>query len=600
MSSSLTIASRDAEVEVMNGAMIHRGPDSDGRFSNDIVSLGMRRLSIIDLAGGQQPLFNETRDIAIVCNGEIYNHSELRSRLIALGHRFTSHSDVEVIIHAYEEYGLACLELLRGMFAFALWDEKRRQLVVARDRMGEKPLYYHRDRAGNFRFSSALRSLQRALKQDLRLSPQAFNLFLTFQYIPEPLTPFQEVHQLPAGSYLLLKENNQNFEPIPFWDLGAARESPGKAAQKVAEALDSACLLMGTADVPVGIALSGGIDSSLVAALTARHYAQELQAFTIGYAGRPSVDERSKAQALSLHLGIKCTEVEISDQQVVEDFPILMSAMDTPIADIAAYGYFAVCRAAREAGVPVLLSGLGGDEFFWGYSWVREAVNRNEEILACNKRRSWRDRLFSRKQPGIEFFGVHASLKMGDTASRQLMTEQAKEAVEKDLWLTMNRLDTSKPVHLAVSELLNRTWLRSNCLALADRMSMASSVEMRLPLLDIKLVELVMGMRNNGLADWQLPHKALLIEALENILPADVLKRGKQGFTPPVQRWMQCIVRSFSPLLKDGYLGSSGIVDPASLSMRSVSLPLETQYKLVLLECWARIHIWQEEIEPHG
>jgi asparagine synthase (glutamine-hydrolysing) len=189
---------------------------------------------------------------------------------------------------------------------------------------------------------------------------------------------------------------------------------------------------------------------------------------------------------------------------------------------------------------------------------------------------------------------------MGDTASRQLMSEQAKEAVEKDLWLTMNRLDKSKPMHLAVSELLNRTWLRSNCLALADRMSMASSVEMRLPLLDVKLVELVMGMRNNGLTDWQLPHKALLIEALDNILPADVLKRGKQGFTPPVQHWMQGIVRSFSHLLKDGYLASSGIVDSSSLPRRSASLPLETQYKLVFLECWARIHIWQEEIKPHG
>lgn len=600
MSSSLAAASRDAEVEAMNGAMIHRGPDSDGRFSNDIVSLGMRRLSIIDLAGGRQPLFNENKDIAIICNGEIYNHSELRTRLINIGHRFSSHSDAEVIIHAYEEYGLACLELLRGMFAFALWDEKRRQLIVARDRLGEKPLYYNYDNAGNFRFASELRSLQRALKKDLRLSPQAFNLFLTFQYIPEPLTPFEEINQLPAGSYLLLKDNNPNFEPIPFWDLGAACESPDKAAQKVAEALDSACLLMGTADVPVGIALSGGIDSSLVAALSARHYAQELQAFTIGYAGRPSVDERSKAQALSSHLGIKCTEVEISDQQVVKDFPILISAMDTPIADIAAYGYFAVCRASREAGVPVLLSGLGGDEFFWGYSWVREAVIRNEEILTRNKRRSWRGRVFSRKQPEIDFFGVHASLQMGDTTSRQLMSEQAKQTVEKDLWLTMNRLDQSKPMHLAVSELLNRTWLRSNCLALADRMSMASSVEMRLPLLDIKLVELVMGMRNNGLADWQLPHKALLIEALDNILPAEVLKRGKQGFTPPVQRWMQGIVRSFSPLLKDGYLASSGIVDPASLTGRSASLALETQYKLVLLECWTRIHIWQEEIEPHG
>jgi asparagine synthase (glutamine-hydrolysing) len=599
MSPSLTTAARNAEVETMNGAMIHRGPDSSGLFFNDVVSLGMRRLAIIDLAGGRQPLFNEAKDMAIVCNGEIYNHSELRSRLISLGHKFSSHSDTEVIIHAYEEYGLACLELLHGMFAFALWDERKHQLVVARDRMGEKPLYYHYDGAGNFRFASELRSLRLAINQDPQLSPKAFNLFLTFQYIPEPITPLEGIQQLPAGSYLLLKDNNPSPEPISYWNLGASRESPDDAVQKVADALDSACLLMGTADVPVGIALSGGIDSSLVAALSARHYADELQAFTIGYAGRPSVDERSKAQALASHLGIKCTEIEICTQQVITDFPALIASMDTPIADIAAYGYFAVCRAAREAGVPVLLSGLGGDELFWGYSWVRDAVNRNEEILRRKGRKSWRDRLFLQKEPAIDFFGVHASLRAGDIASRKLMSKKAKGALGEDLWLSMNQLDQNKPMHLAVVELLNRTWLQSNCLALADRMSMASSVEMRIPLLDIKLIELVVGMRNHGLADWRLPHKALLIEALTNVLPADVLQRDKQGFTPPVQHWMQGIVRSYSPLLKDGYLESSGITISESLLEQSMSLPLEIQYRLVLLECWARTHIRLEEIRPH-
>jgi asparagine synthase (glutamine-hydrolysing) len=590
--STTPLRGRDADaVARMNSHLFHRGPDSEGRFTSENVILAMRRLSIIDLVGGQQPLYNETGDIAVVCNGEIYNFVDLRRELEALGHRFATHSDVETIVHAYEAWGDGFLERLRGMFAIALWDSKCKRLILARDRLGEKPLYYHRDASGHLWFSSELRSLFAAMTDKPRLTPKAFNLFLTFQYLPEPETPVAGVRQLPAGHFLDLSPENLDAEPRRYWDPSTLREDPAHPVKTVERALDEACHLMGTADVPVAVALSGGIDSSLVAALTARHFPRGLHAFTIGYTGRPSTDERSQAEELAKALGIGFTEVEISDDEVVAEFPRMMAAMDTPIADIAAYGYYAVSRAAREAGYPVLLSGTGGDEFFWGYQWVRDAVNRNEAYLASKGWRYWLAKLTGRPTGKLDFFGVHAALRDGDTWSRRVMPHEARAQVPEGFWLDMNSLDPALPVHLAVTTLLNRTWLQSNCLALADRMSMANSVEVRLPLLDVDLVNKVTGMRNAGLTDWTQPHKALLVQALQHTLPAEVLERKKQGFTPPVRRWMEGIVARFRGLVPNGSLVRQGLLEAEQAKAVFGQFDLSFQYKLVFLECWSRLHL---------
>jgi asparagine synthase (glutamine-hydrolysing) len=579
----------------MNGLLFHRGPDSDGRFDAEHVALAMRRLSIIDLAGGRQPLFNETGDIAIVCNGEIYNHHELRRTLQARGHRFATGSDVETIVHAYEEYGLDCLDHLRGMFAFALWDGPRRRLMLARDRMGEKPLYLHRDGRGQLWFSSEMRSLCAALPHAPDLTAEAFNLFLAFQYVPEPATPLAGIEVLPAGHYLLVEPGSGSVDASPcrYWDLGRTLADPSSPVDTVEHSLDEACRLMGTADVPVAIALSGGIDSSLVAALTARHYPDRLHAFTIGYRGRPDTDERSFAADLARQLKIGFTEVELDTADVVDGFPAMVAAMDTPVGDIAAFGYYAVSRAAREAGFPVLLSGMGGDEFFWGYQWVREAVGRNEAILAGTRRSgSWLRRLLGRgeaQQP--DFFGIHPDLCNGDRWSRELLPAGRRAALPPGYWLQQNSLDVELPMHRAVSELLNRTWLRSNCLALVDRMSMAHSVEVRLPLLDVELVNKVSGMRNAGLQDWTRPHKWLLIEALRDALPAEVLSRKKQGFTPPVRQWMQAVVARHGGLLARGALVRQGLLEEARSCGEFSGFDPTFMYKLVLLECWTRMHV---------
>jgi len=582
----------------MNNLLEHRGPDSGGMFESDHVLLAMRRLSIIDLAGGNQPLFNETGDIALVCNGEIYNHHELRNELESRGHVFSSNSDVETIIHAFEEYGIKFLTKLRGMFAFALWESKSSRLIIARDRMGEKPLYFRQESEDRLWFSSELRSLNSSANTPLKLSPEAFNLFLTFQYVPEPVAPVDGISILPAGHYLELFPGNMEIAPRSYWDLSEAREDPSRPVDVVKDCLDHACYQMGTADVPVAVALSGGIDSSLVAAVTARHYPKQLHAFTIGYEGRPQTDERGFAAALAKELGIGFTEIELKDQDVIDKFPAMIEAMDTPIADIAAFGYYSVTSAARQAGYPVLLSGMGGDEFFWGYEWVREAVVRNEAILAeKNRNFSWQ-RLFGVKSDEKpDFFGVHPELSNGDKWSRSLMPEFVRSQLPAGFWLDCASLDLSQSMHRAVSGLLNRTWLRSNCLALVDRMSMAHSVEVRLPLLDVELVDRVTGMRNEGLRDWNKPHKWLLIEALKESLPQEVLSRKKQGFTPPVYAWMKGVVERFSPLIQKGALVRQGLLDPVRSIGDLSGFEMSFLYKLTLLECWTRFHIEGQPIE---
>lgn len=599
ISSSLICQADSDVVRRMNMMLVHRGPDSEGIFSAQHVILAMRRLSIIDLAGGQQPIFNETGAIAIVCNGEIYNHQELRGELEAQGHHFSSHSDVETIVHAYEEYGIECLAKLRGMFAFALWDNRSNKLLLARDRMGEKPLYLYRDDAGCLWFASELCSLSQAMGKPPRLTAEAFNLFLTFQYVPEPLTPLEGVAVLPAGHYLELTSDQMDISPNPYWGLAQAYEDPSRPVAMTEEGLSESCRLMGIADVPVAVALSGGIDSSLVAAITSRHYPGQLHAFTVGYRGRPETDERGSAALLAQELGIGFTEVELDANEVIDGFPEMMAAMDTPIGDIAAYGYYAVSRAARQAGYPVLLSGMGGDEFFWGYQWVRDAVARNEALLSGKpSKRSWVQRLLGR---GISekpvFFGVHPDLRNGNAWSRSMMPAEKRATFSPDMWLELTSLDISQPVHRAVSSLLNRTWLRSNCLALVDRMSMAHSVEVRLPLLDVDLVNRVTGMRNAGLADWNKPHKWLLIEALREALPPHVLARNKQGFTPPVNKWMNGIVSRFRFLINDGALVRQGLIDPDQARVNLSRFDLFFLYKLVLLECWVRLHIEGQSLD---
>lgn len=585
-----------AWVSGMNQCLVHRGPDSTGNLVDGQVALAMRRLSIVDLVGGQQPIYNESKSVAVVCNGEIYNHVELRDELRRKGHMFGTGSDVETIVHLYEERGLEFVAALRGMFALALWDREHRRLVLARDRMGEKPLYWSRDRRGRVWFASEMKSLLLSpAAKSPELSPEAVNLFLTYQYVPEPRTMFDNVEKLPAGHLLEIRaEATEAAKLTRYWDYLAPRSSGGDIVGLVRAELEEASRIMGRADVPVGVALSGGIDSTVVATLAARSYPGTLKAFSVGYPGRPDTDERLAASRYARHLGIPFFDVELDEQDFVQLFPRLVWAMDDPIGDIAAYGYYAVARLAREHGVPVLLSGLGGDELFWGYEWVRDAVRRTEQ----QRPGGWRHWLRTAAGRGaiegrrrMVFYDLHDDLRLGDAWSREMLAPAAAARVPPELWTSYFETSEWDRIPLRLSDVLNRTWLASNCLALADRTTMAHSIEMRLPLLDIPLIELVSGFRQTGLDDWRRPHKWLLIEAVKDLVPAEIFSRRKQGFTPPGREWMQAIRRSYGFLVEDGSLVRRGILKNDTTARLMATAPDGFAYKTILLEIWSRLYV---------
>ena len=355
----------------------HRGPDASGQWADDQIWMGHTRLAILDLSqAGRQPMSDQSDRYQITFNGEIYNYLELRAELLNAGYTFTSSSDTEVLLAAYAHWGVECLKKLRGMFAFAIWDRDAKTLFLARDRTGEKPLYYaaHQDR---FCFSSELKALLMLLPHTPELDPLSIDLYLHYHYVPEPRTPFKEVFKLPAGHYLLV-DDHRAIAPIRYWSLDQIAPVEGDPAELIRAELDRAIELTLRSDVPVGIALSGGLDSGGIAALAAPKYKDVLQAFSVGYSGSPDCDERQQAKELANHLGLPFHEVELRSDELVDFFPQLVRLIDDPIADIAAYGHFAVTQLAAQHGIKVMLSGIGGDELFWGYEWVAQAVHYAE------------------------------------------------------------------------------------------------------------------------------------------------------------------------------------------------------------------------------
>ncbi|MCL6606409.1 MAG: asparagine synthase (glutamine-hydrolyzing) [Paenibacillus sp.] len=618
-------------VEKMNELLSHRGPDSHGMYSSSSTVLMMRRLKIIDLSTGDQPIFNEDRSIVLVANGEIYNYIELRSDLRNQGHNFNTGSDCETIIHLYEDYGIeGCLKNLRGMFAFALLDEKKKKLFLARDRMSEKPLYLQitKDR---IIFSSELKSLRKALPDEVDIDMEAVDMFFHYQYIPEPSCIIKGVSKLPAAHYLEIDLENLSYSINRYWSPLDAEPIDGNPARRIREEFEIISDLIVRADVPVGIALSGGIDSGTIAAFCAPKYGAEMHAFSVGYPGRPKNDERSMAEELAKKLKMPFHDVELSTDAFVNKFPEIIYWSDDPIADIAAYGYYAVMKLARVHDVPVILSGMGGDELFWGYAWVNDLVVKNiRKKTFVNKRYltrvflKWtymlsdvyKDFNLSTVYQIIKGRSIHApSLNYLALPPKQMLfyenepnfiesvkhvsklyTTNFKNVIDSSLKYNMFVKENWDFVDLNVNELLFNTWLFSNCVALSDRMSMASSVELRLPFLDYKLVELVFGLRKRFSGDYAKGHKAWLREAMKGVVPNEIFNREKQGFTPPVTDWRRGVIGKYLNLVKDGYLIQKGILDAGYVSKlldRSLNrnYAIELSYKITLLEIWCRLFI---------
>ncbi|RMD59509.1 MAG: asparagine synthase (glutamine-hydrolyzing), partial [Nitrospirae bacterium] len=332
--------------------------------------------SIIDPLGGWQPLYNEDKNIVLIANGEIYNYIEIRQMLKDKGHNFRTKSDCEVIPHLYEEYGIDCVKHLRGMFALALWDVLNKRLLLARDRMGEKPLYVYEDK-DFLLFSSELRSIMSSGLIKPLLSPNSTHLYFHYQYIPEPMTAVEGVYRLLAANILLLDTNEWSITKNCYWRMEDVEPIKGEPGDEIKRQLEEISSIVIRSDVPIGVALSGGLDSSIVAAISAKKYPGTIHAFSVGYPGHPPYDEREEAKALADHLKMPFFDVELTVNDMTDFFPELVLCRDEPIADISGYGYYAVMKLAKEHDVPVMLQGHGGDELFWGYSWLSRAVSES-------------------------------------------------------------------------------------------------------------------------------------------------------------------------------------------------------------------------------
>lgn len=585
-------ASNDAErrVRAMAQAMLHRGPDDEGFLVEDSrvpgLALGMRRLSIIDLPGGHQPVWNETHDVAVVFNGELYNYRELRERLTLSGHRFQTKSDTEILVHGWEEWGEDLLDELRGMFAFALLDLRKHFATVplvflARDPLGIKPLYYSQTEEG-FAFASELRALLASGAVPRTLSSDALTSYLLFGSVSEPLTLVENVFSLPPGHRLLLHVPDRRRTPRarPWWDprRSAAARDPRRprnfttAVPRVRALLEDAVRAHLIADVPVGLFLSSGLDSSAIAAFAAR--AQKgIQSFTLSFPDTP-YDEAPLARRVADVAGTKHTEIPLQGPDMLARLDEAVSALDQPTMD-GVNTYF-VSWAARQVGLKVALSGLGGDELFAGYStftdtprlmhletlsrFVPAAFRRVSTPLICNllgKQGSldavrkasdaWR---MPNALPHPYFF---TRLLFPPSELRRLTEPRfRKSTIAADgvtlepTWLAwLERIaDQSRefePV-AAISWLELRTYMASTLLRDTDSVSMARSLEVRVPLLDTPLVEFMCALPDEARVRPETP-KALLRAALEDLLPAEILQQKKRTFTLPWENWMRTALR---------------------------------------------------------
>lgn len=612
----------------MQDALRHRGPDGEGVFSNPFLCMAMRRLSIIDVAGGRQPLYNEDRSLVLVANGEIYNFVELRSKLENRGHRFQTRSDCENILHLYEDHGADCVKHLRGMFAFALWDNSRRRLLLARDRMGEKPLYLF-EADGMIAFSSELKALLSSGVVGFELDPESIDLYFHYQYVPEPRTPLKGVRKLDAACLLQIDIDSWRAVEKCYWRMEDAPPLEGDPAECIRAELETVSEMVIRSDVPVGVALSGGLDSSAIAALASRKYPGRMHAFSVGYPNRPRNDERADAKAFADHLEMPFHDIELADSDMAAFFPELVYWRDDPIADISGFGYYAVMKLARDHGVPVILQGQGGDELFWGYQWVRQAVDETFRKAALleggwtslpsylrikrplslgprsllnwaadgfGMRSGWACFQYHRSCPPDQliFYDVVPDFRSTLSDMREFYTPALAEQLN-DRSAAAGLFTFGRPwprIDVRMTRLICDTYLRENGIVQGDRLSMASSVELRLPLLDYRLVETVIGLRKNQ-RDDQLPSKSWFKAALEGIVPAWVMNRPKQGFAPPVHQWYKALFEAYGEQLDGGYLVQNGILSAAGARQLSrgicppgIVTPLS--FKALVLEIWCR------------
>jgi asparagine synthase (glutamine-hydrolysing) len=553
----------------------HRGPDGSGVYTSGPIALGHRRLSIIDLSTGDQPMCNEDGTVWVVYNGEIYNFPELRLQLQARGHIFKSTTDTEVIVHLYEELGEQSVAQLRGMFAFALWDERQRVLLLARDRVGIKPLYYtNTGRA--LVFGSEIKSLIADPSVERRVNQRAIDQFFTYYYLPGRETLFEGIIKLEAGHYLIFKNGQAVVKQ--YWDLQFPSR-PQKMRFKDA-VMELRTLLHRTvkdhmiSDVPVGVLLSGGVDSTGVLRYAAEEACSPIHTFTIGFEGQGFADERPFARLAAQKYGTLHQEITMTAEDFRDFLPRYVWHMEEPVCEPPAVALYFVARLARQSAVKVLLSGEGGDEAFGGYQNYRNLLilEKLKSVLgpARGVLRSafqimgmagWKrfepygylvepelaEYYLSRTATPFTGFNSIKETLYSKGFKETLRSHQSNESIDHPDGQRVNRLFKERASRSILNQMLymdTKTWLPDDLLVKADKMTMATSVELRVPLLDYQVLEFAASLPQHfKVFGWST--KRLLKAALAESVPSEILTRKKTGFPVPYENWIRNELKDF-------------------------------------------------------
>jgi asparagine synthase (glutamine-hydrolysing) len=547
----------------MNESQHHRGPDEGELYLETALGMGHRRLSVIDVATGQQPLVNADRSAVIVFNGEIYNYRALRDELAALGMVFRTKSDTEVVLQAYRAWGQDCVRRLRGMFAFAVWDRQQKTLFLARDHVGVKPMFYSLLPGGYFVFGSELKSIMTFPQLSRELNPRAVEDYFAYGYVPEPNTIFHNAYKLSPGHCMLLRVGDRAVQPQRYWDLPLCASKPRPEAeieQELIERLREAVHSQMESEVPLGAFLSGGVDSSAVVAMMAQQGQGTVNTCSIGF-DDPEFDESAYAQSVAARYATRhhAQVVSKDDYGLVDT---LAGLYDEPFADSSAIPTYRVCQLARQR-VTVALSGDGGDENFAGYRRYRYAMAEHSvrsklpaglrkplfgALGSLYPKADWAPRIFRAK---TTFEALARDLVEGYFHGVSIMPDRVRAALFSDAFragLQGYRAVDAMATHAAqaptddplslIQYLDFKTYLPGDILTKVDRASMAHSLEVRVPLLDHKFIEWVAGLPP-GLKLRGSQGKHILKKALEPHLPHDVLYRDKKGFSIPVAAWLR-------------------------------------------------------------
>jgi asparagine synthase (glutamine-hydrolysing) len=613
-----------ALVKAMADTMYHRGPDDEGYYLSGPIGLGFRRLSIIDLQSGHQPVSNEDGTVQIIFNGEIYNYQELRAFLLGKGHVFKTQSDTEVIVHLYEELGPQCLERLRGMFAIAIWDENDKSLFLARDRVGIKPLYYCVTDT-SLVFASEIKAILADPSIRREIAPEMIDRFLTFLYMPGQETLLKEIHKLLPGHYLLARDGKVVIQQ--YWDLCFVKPNRSQSL-KDAEAdlmslLAEAVKLHMIADVPVGVLLSGGVDSTAVLSLAVLGTDKKMSSFTVGFSGSEVADERPYARLAAETYGTQHHDMTITAKDFAAFLPLYVWHMEEPVCEPPAIAMYYVSRLARDY-VKVLLSGEGGDEAFAGYTNYRnlvwlERIKRGVPLLNGTLARGLSVVNSLLHSSRVAKYAPLMSNRFPDyyyscTSNPHRYTgNQLGKVYSADFALAIDRERSLEPIrqlqahvrgHNTLDAMLyvdTKTWLPDELLIKADKMTMANSVELRVPMLDHKVLEFAASLPPNFKLNGFTP-KYILKKALAQKIPKEIRNRKKAGFPVPYESWLRSDLKDIvwavltdRRTIERGYFRKEAVEGLLRANSNGSNYSKEI-FSLLTLELWQRTFLEREQV----